>query len=130
MEEFLYYILKFVFEFIVYWLPDFLWVLFSPKAFEEDPILNLEPVFSFILLAGAGFLLGYASIFFFPTHFLPDNKFRTVNLFLTPSVIGLFFAIWGHQRRSQGKTTVSLESFFYSFIFTFFMALARYIFAK
>ena len=76
-----------------------------------------------------GAIAGGLSLWVFPTSALHDPLFRTVNVFVTPLLVGAFMALIGQARLKRGQVLVRMDRFGYAFTFAFWMAFIRYTWA-
>lgn len=76
-----------------------------------------------------GLIAGGLSLLLFPTHLVAE-KFRLLNLALTPVAVGLLMSALGAWRTRQAQTILRMDRFFYGFLFAFALALVRLWAAK
>ncbi len=88
-----------------------------------------NPALSTIGFVILGAIAGGVSLLILPHSPIQDPDFRTMNLFLTPVVVGLIMMLVGTIREKKGQNLVHLDKFGYAFVFAFAMALVRYIWA-
>ena len=88
-----------------------------------------HPVLSIVGFSLWGAIAGGLSLWVFPTSALHDPLFRTVNVFVTPLLVGAFMALIGQARLKRGQVLVRMDRFGYAFTFAFWMAFIRYTWA-
>ena len=91
---------------------------------------SLNTLHTAIMFFGAGFLIGWLSIWIFPGAFIRSSSLHGISLFITPTLAGLAMSAIGWIRLRQGRLVVQFESFSYGFIFAFAMTLIRLLFTK
>ena len=86
-----------------------------------------SPILSTIGFILWGAIAGGISLLIFPHSPIRNSDFRTLNLVVTPVIVGLMMMLIGKFRDKRGQALVRIDRFGYGFIFAFAMALARYI---
>lgn len=112
-----------LFELVVEVFGDVLVHLFAAKA-TERPV-----AWAFIGYAILGVFAGFATLLFFPEHFIHDAQLRIVNVLVTPVLIGLFMAWIGRVRAKRDQAVVRFERFTFAYVFALAMAAVRWIWA-
>ena len=84
------------------------------------------------VLAGVGYvfyggMVGLASFFLLPGSIALPRWLRIVNLIVAPIACGLVMAAFGNYKRSRGKDTIRMDSFWYGFLFALAMAGVRFL---
>lgn len=87
-----------------------------------------------LILSSIGFMIwgamaGGASLLIFPHSAIGDPIFRTINLFVTPTLMGAMMVLVGKARLKKGQDLIRFDRFGYAFVFAFFMSLVRFIWA-
>ena len=127
-------------EFIAELILQFLGELLLQLVFESLAKLGFRSLASTVsrprhpALAIIGFVLwgaiaGGISLWIFPTSPIADVRWRQVNLFLTPVLVGGIMMGIGRRRSKRGQLVVRLDQFSYAFVFAFAMAVVRYVWA-
>lgn len=89
-----------------------------------------NPILSTIGFIIIGAIAGGVSLLILPHSPIQDPMFRTINLFLTPTLLGLMMMLVGNIRQRKGQNLVHIDKFGYAFVFAFVMGLVRYIWAS
>ena len=76
-----------------------------------------------------GLIFGGLSLLLFP-HLLVGERFRTINLVLSPIVSGIVMGAMGVWRRRRGDRALRIDRFSYGFLFALAFAIVRFHFAK
>lgn len=92
------------------------------------PASERTPFLSFVAFMLFGLILGGISLLVFPHYFITAPYLRLPNLFGSSLLAGLAIAEIGKWKQKHGKPVGRLDSFSYGFVFTFSLALIRYIF--
>lgn len=75
-----------------------------------------------------GAILGGLSLLLFADYLVPP-PWRTVNLFVTPFLVGGLMAAMGAWRARRGEPVLRIDRFLYGFLFAAALALVRFQFA-
>lgn len=94
---------------------------------DKKPTQNGLTFFAYI---GLGILFGGISLAMKREHFIIDPTLRIMNLIFTPVFIGLIMSWRGKSLKKKEAKTIKLDSFTYGFIFSFTIALIRYLYGK
>ncbi len=89
-----------------------------------------NPLVSLLIFGIIGCMLGMGFTYLFPRRLIANNALRTINLFLTPLVLGLLISIIGKRPRQKGTPTIEVAVFVKVFALVFCFGLARYLLAK
>ena len=90
----------------------------------------LHPGFAAICYIGLGALLGWLSLYLFPSALIDSRIGRVANLVLTPLAAGAVMAAIGAWRLRRGKDTIRLDRFAYGYLFALAMGLVRFLYAS
>lgn len=74
-----------------------------------------------------GAIAGGLSLWLYPTLFIDTDRWRMLNLVLTPIAVGALMATVGVWRRRRGEALIRLDRFAYGYIFALAMALVRFV---
>jgi hypothetical protein len=83
-----------------------------------------------IYYAALAAIAGFATVIFFPEHFIKDGNLRLANFVVTPILVGSMMGIRGKALRRKGKLLIRLDTFSYGFLFAFVFAAIRFWFCK
>ena len=126
MEVIVEIVIQFFAEFLLQIIGELLINLGFHAASGKLPNRKSSPI-----LAGAGYvslgaILGFVSILIFPDSFLLNPTHKTVNLLITPVIVGFTMSLLGNIRKKKGKDTIRLDTFIFGFVFAFAMAFVRF----
>jgi len=76
-----------------------------------------------------GAIAGGISIWLIPMHLLKSPVLQTLNLAITPIVLGFIFEALGRWKTNHDKPRYAVDRFSYGFTFALTMGLIRYLFA-
>ncbi|RJG07584.1 hypothetical protein D3870_17705 [Noviherbaspirillum cavernae] len=76
-----------------------------------------------------GMIAGGISLFLFPSY-LVEGAWKTVNLVVTPVVVGVLMCVLGWWRSKRGEEVLRIDRFTYGYLFALSFALIRFWFAK
>ncbi|HKF48486.1 MAG TPA: hypothetical protein VKB38_14075 [Terracidiphilus sp.] len=135
MEDLLAAVLEFLLECLVEVLIEFAMGLaadVTARAIRRTTLggRRIGPALSTFLVALAGFIAGFASVWIFPHPFVRPSRFHGVSLIISPLVTGILLALLGQGIRRRGKESVAIESFRYGFVFALAIAIVRFAFAS
>ena len=88
-----------------------------------------NPILSTIGFVIIGAIAGGVSLLILPHSPVQDPTLRTLNLFATPTMLGMMMVLVGRLRQKKGQELVYIDKFGYAFVFAFTMGLMRYIWA-
>jgi hypothetical protein len=78
------------------------------------------------ILFGAGAVIGWFSLLFFPEAFVRSESLHGISLLVTPVLAGSAMAAIGWIRESRGKPAAPVENFAYGYVLALGMALVRF----
>lgn len=76
-----------------------------------------------------GAIAGGVSLLILPQSAIHDPALRTINLVVTPALIGGMMVLLGKIRQKKGQDLNRLDRFGYAFVFAFCMNLVRFVWA-
>ena len=88
-----------------------------------------HPIWSMIGFTLWGAIAGGLSLLVLPHSAIAKPAFRTLNVFVTPLVVGAVMALIGQTRLRRGQVLVRMDRFGYAFTFAFWMAFVRFLWA-
>ncbi len=86
-------------------------------------------LFAFSLSVFLGIVVGLISVVAFKAHFIPDVVLRSVNLIVTPLLIGGLFAYIHDHRNYRADRLYLFSSFWNAYIFALSVAVVRFLLA-
>ncbi|RVT94249.1 hypothetical protein [Sphingomonas crocodyli] len=99
------------------------------RSLKDSVVGRRNPILSIIGFTIWGAIAGGISLWLMPASLISDPRLRTLNLFVTPVVIGGLMMLIGKIRYRRGQDLGSLDRFGYAFTFAFAMAFVRDIWA-
>lgn len=117
--------IEFLFEFLLQVVLEIFGDVVIHAVAEERRIRNVA--LAFLGYAAAGVCVGFATVYFFPSHFIDRPDLRTVNLAVTPVAIAAAMAWYGAVRRKREKDVVGFEKFIFAYVFALAVAAVRYV---
>ncbi|MCW2413263.1 MULTISPECIES: hypothetical protein [unclassified Sphingobium] len=128
--------MEFVFEVILQFLGELLLQAFFEllaelglRSLADTMRRPRNPILSTIGFMIWGTIAGGVSLFILPHSVIEDPSLRTINLFITPVILGAMMALVGQVRLKKGQDLIRLDKFSYAFVFAFFMSIVRYVWA-
>ena len=128
MELILEFIFQFVIEVVLQAVAEVL-VELGYRRFADTLRRPRNPILSTIGFIIIGGIAGGVSLLILPQSPIQDPIFRTINLFVTPLLLGLMMMLIGKLRQKKGQNLVHIDKFGYAFVFAFIMGLVRFIWA-
>jgi hypothetical protein len=114
-----------LFELVFELAGEFLFELGGSRLKKARGRPNHHPVaatLGFLLVGGA---LGWALVWLFPQPFLSSGRLPGLSLVVSPLLAGTAMHFWGEYRRSHGRSTTNLATFYGGATFAFGVALVR-----
>ncbi len=128
MEIVFEFIFQFVIEVLLQALAEML-VELGYRSVADTLRRPRNPVLSTIGFVIVGAVAGGVSLLILPHSPIQEPIFRTINLFATPTLLGLMMMSVGKLRQTKGQELVHIDKFGYAFVFAFIMGLVRFIWA-
>jgi len=124
MEAIIEIIIKILAEILLQFLAEvpFEWLRFNAK--KENPRL-----FAFSLSFFLGIVAGIISLVVFKDHFIPNVIYRSVNLVVTPVLVGGLFVYIHDHRNYRTDRLYLFSSFWNAYVFALCVAVIRFILA-
>ena len=129
--------MEFIFEFILQILAELFLQLFFQLIVElgfrglADTLQSpKDPALSTLGFLWWGMLAGGISVWAFPKSFIVSHELRTLNVIVTPIVIGMVMVFIGKLRDKNGQQLIKSDRFGYAFAFAISMSMVRFIWAK